>query len=368
MSYKLYDLLGIQKGASAEEVKRAYKKAAVQHHPDKGGDPEVFKEVSAAYQVLSNVEERQRYDALGDDGYKAATEGGGGGGGGGFDPSSIFEQFFGSGGHGGMGGFGGMGGMGGMGGGRPQPRGPKRCPDHTHVMRISLAEAFKGVKKMLKVSVQRVNKAHVAMCQACQGVGHVTHVHRMGVFTQMMQRPCETCSGRGRTCGGKGGLTMEEVQLELDLAPGVVTGYQKRFAGYGEQAWDTNEQSGDLVIVVQVDPHPIFERVGEQPANLKVVRTLTLVESIVGSVVEIPGLEPGSDPLCTWDTTTAGIIQPDVVYSVTGKGMPKGGGEGGAGARGNLLLSFKIVYPKGPLTAEQRTVLTEAFASCKLQK
>jgi len=75
MTYKLYDLLGIQKGASAEDIKRAYKKAAVQHHPDKGGDPEVFKEVSAAYQLLSNGEERQRYDALGDDDYKAATEG-----------------------------------------------------------------------------------------------------------------------------------------------------------------------------------------------------------------------------------------------------------------------------------------------------
>jgi DnaJ family protein A protein 2 len=359
MTYKLYDLLGIQKGASAEDIKRAYKKAAVQHHPDKGGDPEVFKEVSAAYQLLSNGEERQRYDALGDDDYKAATEGGGGGGG--FDPSSIFEQFFGGG-----GGFGG--GFGG--GGRPPPRGPRRCPDYNHVMHISLAEAFKGIKKTIKVSVQRVCKSCVATCYTCQGVGHVTQVHRMGVFTQMMQRPCETCSGRGMTCGGKKdcnkcggkGPRTEDVQLELDLSPGVASGYSKRFPGYGEQGWNSNERSGDLVINVQVDPHPTFERVGDQQANLKVVHTLTLVESIVGSVVEVPGLEPGGEPICSWDTSAAGIIQPDVVYSVTGKGMPKGEG----GARGNLLLSFKIVYPKGPLTAKQRAVLTEAFATCKL--
>jgi len=228
MSYKLYEVLGIGKDASKEDIKRAYKTQAIKHHPDKNGDPEKFKEISNAYQILSDDEKRAQYDRFGDAGLDQMN-----GGSGGFetvDPRHIFEQFFG----GGMGGghagfhfdiFQDM-----FGGGGPQRNSRIKRNDHMHTIRINLAEAYHGAQKNIRISLQKTCFKCKDTCNACQGKGMITDMRRMGFITQMMQRPCDVCRGAGmiikgkegcNECGGKGNYQTEE-KVDIQIPRGVI--------------------------------------------------------------------------------------------------------------------------------------------------
>ena len=346
---KFYECLGVDPKSSKDDIKKAYKRLAVQLHPDKGGDPEKFKELSAAYQVLSDEEQRARYDAVGDAGW-ASGAGGGQGGGPGFDPNSIFEQFFGGGGP-----FGG-------GGGRGQHAPPRRkCPDHRHAMQISLADAFHGVKRTLRAAVKTYCSSCRESCYACQGVGSVTHVQRMGFFTQMMSKQCDSCKGNGVKCKGCSecegrGMWNKMHTLDIELPPGVSTGWSRTYVGLGEQACRPEDKSGDLVIEVVVVPDRMFERIGH---DLATTIPISFVESMTGKVLQIPMVDGlGS---FTVDTAEFGVIKPGETYKIAGKGMPKGAN----GSMGDLLLTFKITYPSGKLNENQREALKEVFKTVK---
>lgn len=336
-SYKLYETLGVGKEASAKDIKRAFHRLSLEHHPDKGGDPEKFKELAHAYEVLSDEEKRAAYDQLGDERFNEQMSGGGGGGMGGINPHDLFAQFFGGGGFP----FGGMGGGGGQ-------RAPMKCPDHRHVWPIQLAEAYTGVEKTLKVSVQRPCRACLETCYACQGRGVITHMTRMGVFTQMSSVPCTDCQGRGRApkkgggcgdCGGKGTIHKEH-RVELKAPAGVHTGHQIRVPGLGEQSADRDELSGDLLIEILVQPHPVFTREGN---NLLVQLPIGFVETMTGRTYSISHFTGD----IVVDTTTFGIIQPNKTYVLPNKGMPGG----------HLCIKFQIDYPKITLTDSQREQL-----------
>lgn len=354
MTFKLYEALGVSQNASKEDIKRAYKKLAVQHHPDKGGDPEVFKEISNAYSILSDEEKRSRYDQIGD----AGLEGGGMNAGGPqfdtMDPRHIFEQFF-----GGMHGFN----FDGF-GGDFHPRSQVRRGDHVHPIKISLSDAYHGCQKMIRISLQKTCMQCRDKCHACQGKGSITDMRRMGFFTQMMTRPCDQCAGSGMVAHGKpsctecqgNGTYQEEKRVEVSIARGVVNGHQVRLKGLGEQIRDPSEVPGDLVLQIHITDDSNFQRVG---SDLIFKQTLTFSESILGKKIIIPHF---NEPF-EIDTGSFGVCKPDKAYILEGKGMPVSGTNT---QYGKLMLIFSIHYPSKVLTSEEKEKLRHVFEEVRL--
>lgn len=354
MPHKLYDVLGVPKTAAAADIKKAFKKMAVQHHPDKGGDQDKFKEVARAYEVLGDEEQRQRYDALGDEGFEAS---GAGGGHGGMDPHDLFQQFFG-------GGFGdpfaGLFGRGGPGAGR----GARRCADHQHALSISLAEAFRGLTKTMRITVKKPCAACRATCYTCQGVGQVQHMIRNGPFIQTMVRACDACHGKGVTfkgcdeCKNKG-HTQKEHRVDIVVAPGVEAGHRVVVAGLGEQPTREGDVVGDLVVDIMVAADRTFRRDG---ADLHMTVPVAFADSVVGTRFVVPHFAGDF----TVDTEAWGVLQPGVPYTIAKKGMPSGCA--GAGA-GDLKVTFAIQYPPKPATPmspEAREAVRAALAAAHL--
>lgn len=344
MGHKLYDVLGVPKNCSGEDLKKAYKKLAIQHHPDKGGDPDKFKEISHAYQILSNDDQRRRYDQLGDENFDR-------GGMPSMDPSSIFEQFFGG---GGMPPF-----FGGPFGGMFHRNEPahKTCRNLNHVISINLREAYSGSEKHIKITLHKRCFKCLDTCHACQGKGQINELHRMGPFTNIMTRACSTCKGSGQIaknnnscteCNGCGEIKTEQ-RLDVQIPAGVETGWQKVFTGYGEQPQTPNDTPGNLVLEIMVQPDPFFERRG---SDLVYKHRMTLADSICGKIIDIQLF----DETIHVNTREWGIVQPGKEYSIPEKGMPNQHKK-----RGNLIILFSIDYPSRVLTDEQVDLVRRAF-------
>lgn len=349
MGYKLYDLLGISKSSSIDDIKKAYKKLAVQHHPDKGGDPEKFKEIANAYQILSDEEQRKRYDMLGDEQFEKSgnmqTN---------VDPSAIFEQFFG---RGGFDPFAHMFGGSPFGFQQQSSRGgPRKCRNVRHVIHISNKDAYFGCDKHIKITLQKKCLNCLESCNACQGRGEITEMQRMGPFTSMMTRPCGQCQGSGQTpkakqncitCKGTCEIREEKI-IDMTIPKGVETGNQILVSGFGEQAQQPGDIPGDLIFEILVQPDKAFERRG-----LDLVHRITIdfKESIIGKMVMIPHYE-GEYEL---NTSNFGILQPNKEYSIPDKGMQKDK------QKGKLILVFDINYPKKILSEQNKTYFREAF-------
>jgi DnaJ-class molecular chaperone len=342
MSFRLYDALGLPRGASKDEIKKAYRKLAVQHHPDKGGDTEKFKEISNAYSILSDDHKKAQYDQYGD----SMMEGGEN-----IDPRNIFEQFFGGGFHFDM--FDAM---------HPHhTRGamPSKCGNHVHRMNITLAEAYHGVCKTIKISLQKSCFTCKDTCNACQGRGMITDMRRMGPFTQMSTRPCDVCSGSGQvtrgrdgcsTCNGNGTYKVEE-RKEIVIPRGIHNGHQLVIKGMGEQPKKEGDIPGDLVFQILISEDPHFFRNG----NDLIFRTkLTFKEAMLGKEVRVPHY---ADTFVV-DTSSLGVIQADKPYIFEKKGMPCNpqGTE-----YGKLHMVFNVDVPTAPWTSEQRALLTECL-------
>lgn len=283
-----YEVLGISKSASEEEIKKAYRKLAMKYHPDRNPDSheaeEKFKEASEAYEVLSDADKRAAYDRMG---HSAFENGGGFGGGAGFNAQDIFSQFgdiFGD-----M--FGGRAG----GGGQRQRRGA----DLRYVMELTLEEAVKGVKKTISFTAPASCDAcggkgakdakDIVTCGTCHGAGQVRM--QQGFFS--VQQNCPTCHGRGKTiknpcnvCHGSG-VSERKRTLEVSIPAGVDNGDRVRLSGEGE-AGGAGVQAGDLYVEVVVREHAVFQRDG---ADLYMDVPVSFTDAALGKEVEIPTLD-----------------------------------------------------------------------------
>jgi DnaJ homolog subfamily A member 2 len=346
MGHKLYDVLGVARDCSADDLKKAYKKLAIQHHPDKGGDPEKFKEISNAYQILSDDEQRSRYDQLGDERFDQSGNMSS------VDPSVIFEQFFGRG-----GGFDPFSHL--FGGGNPfghHQQGSRKCRTVQHCIQISNREAYFGSEKHIKLTLHKKCLKCLDTCPTCQGRGQISEMQRMGPFTSMMSRPCHTCRGSGnipkgkascQECKGKGEFE-EEKRIDIKIPMGVETGHQINIAGCGEQPQQQGDIAGDLIfeILVQLDSN--FERKG---LDLIYKTSISFKESVLGKVIQIPHYEE----LIHCNLSEYGIIQPGKEYIIPDKGMKTDT------RKGKLIVILNINYPTKKLNESQKELFHKAF-------
>lgn len=346
-----YDVLGVSRGASADEIKKAYRRKAKELHPDRNADnPDAeaqFKEANEAYEVLKDPDKKAAYDRYG----HAAFEGGMGGGGhpgagfgsGDFSSafSDVFDDLFGD--------F--MGNR--RGGGRRATRGS----DLRYNLRIKLDEAYSGLQKTITVPTAVAcsscdgsgaeGGAEPATCPTCSGMGKVRA--QQGFFT--VERTCPTCSGMGqiiknpcKSCGGSGRVEKERA-LSVNIPPGVETGTRIRLAGEGE-AGLRGGPPGDLYIFVEVVQHELFERDG---VNLYCRVPVSMAKAALGGAIEVPTIDGGRGRV----QIPAGS-QSGRQMRLRGKGMPalRGGGVG------DMFIELAVETPVN-LTARQKELLRE---------
>ena len=353
-----YEILGVARDVSPEDLKKAYRKLAVKYHPDKNPDDKAaedkFKELGEAYDVLSDADKRAAYDRYG---HAAFSGGMGGGGGGGFhDPFDIFREVF--------SGAGGGGGIfesffgGGGGGGRRRTDGPQRGSDLRYGMAISLEEAAHGCER--EIDYERLvacktcsgsgsaSGAGKKTCRTCGGAGQV--ISSRGFF--QIQQTCPDCSGSGETisdpckpCHGAGRVK-EQAHVRLKVPAGIEEGSRLRSQGNGD-AGTKGGPNGDLYIVVQIKPHEIFERDGH---DLHCDVPLSFPIAALGGEISVPTIEGKASvkvPAGTQNATT---------FRLRGKGMKVLG----SNHSGDLYVHVQIAVPT-KLNAEQREAL-EGFA------
>lgn len=366
-----YEILEIPKSASQDDIKKAYRKKALMYHPDRNqGNVEAekkFKEISEAYEVLSDEKKRSMYDRYGKEALSGAGFGGGGGqgfssmeealrtfmgafgnqGGGGGGGESIFENLF---------GFGGGEAEGGMGGRAQSRQGSSKRVNIT----VSFDEAAKGVDKELAIT-------NWATCQTCGGKGAAkasgikkcSRCHGKGqVFEQRgffsMSMPCPDCHGEGRIitdpcthCSGQG-VTKEKQRVKVHIPAGVDNGMRLKMSGYGD-AGPSGGPAGDLYVFITVEPHKIFEREGN---DILLDLPISFSEASLGCKKDVPSLFNHSCRLTLPEGTQTGKI-----FRVKGEGFPSVHGQG----KGDLLVKIFVETPTH-LSARQKELLQE-FAS-----
>ena len=348
-----YEVLGVSKTATADELKKAYRKLALQYHPDRNpGNKEAeekFKEAAEAYEVLSNPEKRQRYDQFG-----FAGMGGQGYSGQGMSMDDIFSQFgdlfadF------GLGSFFG----GGFGGGSRSGRVVREQGSNIRVkVKLSLQEIEKGVKKKIKVNKYVTcdhchgsgsENGETATCPHCNGRGQVVKTVN-SIFGQMQTAStCPNCGGTGKViknkctrCNGEGIVKGEEV-IEIDIPAGVGEGMQLTLRGKGG-AGPHNGVSGDLLVLIEEEPHPDFERDG---SNLIYNLFISVTDAILGTDVEVPTVSGKVRIKITPGTQSGKVLR------LRGKGLPNVNSYG----TGDLLVNVNVWIPK-KVTKEEEKVL-----------
>ncbi len=356
-----YEVLGIDKGADADQIKKAYRKAAIQYHPDKNpGDKEAeekFKEAAEAYDVLSNPDKKARYDQFGHAGMNGSAGFGGGGGGfsGGFTMDDIFRNFgdiFG--GHFGGGGFSGFGS--GYGGGQRVNRGS----DLRVKVSLDLGEIAGGATKKLKINKMVAcqtcggsgakDKDSYSTCTGCNGSGYVTQVVNTFFGRTQSTAVCPKCGGEGKTitspcakCHGEGTLKGEEV-VEIKIPAGVGEGMQLAVSGKGNAARHGGV-NGDLLVVIKEEEDQNFERDGNDLIhNL----SITVPTAIMGGSVEIPTIDSRAKIKIEPGTQAGKVLR------LKGKGIPDINGYG----RGDILVVIDIHVP-AKLTQEEKKLVEQ---------
>jgi len=336
----LYKALGVSKGASDEEIKKAYRKLARKYHPDRNPDDpqaeERFKEVQGAYDTLSDPEKREQYDsgggAFGGFGGPGGGAPFGAGGAGGFDVGDIFSNLF------------------GRGGGRAGPQ-AERGRDLETEVRLSFDQAVGGAQVQVTVpKAERCPTCHGSgakpgtsptACPRCEGRG--IDSQSQGFFS--ISQPCPRCGGAGQviedpcaSCGGSG-VTQQTKRYKVKIPAGVRDGARIRLAGKGE-AGQRGGPPGDLFVVTRVAASPVFRRL--DGGNLEVTVPITVAEALRGATIEVPTLE-GTKKIKVGPGTRHGSIQ-----RLKGEGTPRPGGA----ARGDIRYRLEIEMPER-LTAEQ---------------
>lgn len=352
-----YEVLGLQKGASDAEIKKAYRKLAKQYHPDLNpDDPEAetkFKEVNEANQVLSDPEKRAKYDQFGHAGVDPSYGGGANFTGGfeGVDLGDIFADIFG-------------GGMGGFGGGRSSnPNAPRRGADIAVQLEIGFMEACKGVSH--DITINRTEdcpecngsgaKAGTSTktCPDCKGRGYVT-VQQRSMFGMMQsQRPCSKCGGKGKIiespcgkCGGSGKTTMKKT-VSVKVPAGIDDGMTLNVRGQGSVGMNGG-QRGDLKVRIAVRKDPVFER---EDYNIWIDFPITYAQAALGAEIEVPTI----DGKVSYNVPAG--TQPGTVFRLRGKGVQKL--QRSEGDRGDQMVRINVEVPKN-LNKKQKEAL-QAF-------
>jgi len=339
-----YEVLGVQKGASADEIKKAYRKLARQYHPDVNkDDPSAegkFKEAAEAYEVLSDDQKRANYDRFG----HADPNQFGGGGGGGFEGGfgDIFDMFFG-------------------GGGRQARNGPQRGNDLQYQLQIEFKEAAFGAEKTIEIPRwEECDTCHgtgakpgtnVSSCGTCRGTGQQENVVNTPLGRMVNRTTCRTCGGSGKkieqkcgSCHGEGKVRKRR-KIELRIPPGVDTGNRLRVNGAGEMG-AKGGPPGDLYVVFVVRDHEFFEREGE---DVYCEVPLTFVQAALGDEIEVPTID-GKAKLRIPEGTQSGTV-----FRLRGQGIPV---LNRAGQRGDQHVRVTVVTPT-KLNDRQRDLLRE---------
>ncbi|KAI4596101.1 Type I HSP40 co-chaperone [Pestalotiopsis sp. 9143b] len=338
---KYYDTLGVAPDATEAQLKKAYKVNALKFHPDKNANnPDAeskFKEISHAYEILSDPQKRQVYDQYGEAGLE------GGAGGGGMAAEDLFAQFFGGGGS-----FGG--GLGGMFGGM-QNRGPPKARTIHHTHKVSLEDVYRG--KVSKLALQRSiicpkcegrggKEGAVKRCAGCDGHGMKTMMRQMGPMIQRFQTVCPDCNGEGETikdkdrckgCNGKK-TTVDRKVLHVHVDRGVRSGTKVEFRGEGDQS--PGVQAGDVVFEIEQKPHPRFTR---KEDDLLYRCEIELVQALAGGTIYVEHLD---DRWLSVDIFPGEAIAPDAVKMIRGQGMPSPRHHD----HGNMYIQFAVKFPE----------------------
>ncbi|KAG7674737.1 hypothetical protein KSW81_006163 [Nannochloris sp. 'desiccata'] len=361
-----YQILGVDRNADKKTIKSSYRQLARKFHPDvnKEANAEAkFKDISAAYEVLSDDEKKSIYDRFGEEGLKGGGMGAGGFGGGGYgqdftNPMDIFESFFGGMGGGGFGGGGGMGGMGGGQGQRMRNR-PIQGDDQRYDMSIDFLEAVFGCQK--EVEVSRLESCSTcsgsgvkagtspSTCSTCNGQGQVVQAVRtpLGIFQQVStcpacggtgetSTPCGTCKGDGRIRGSK--------RISLRVPPGVDEGSRLRVRGEGDSG-KKGGGPGDLYVFLAVRPHSELKRDG---TTIHSDVEITYIDAILGTTVQVTTVDGPVDLKIPAGT------QPGTTLVMSKRGVPKLGASNSA--RGDHLVHVKVKIPKGVSSEEKKLI------------
>jgi molecular chaperone DnaJ len=339
-----YEILGVSRDASAEEIKRAYRAQAREFHPDANPDnPEAvehFKEVNLAYEVLSDPQKRSQYDTFGDERFGAAGFSDFGG------ISDLFSTFF--------------------GGRRASSRGPARGADVLAEVEVTLEEAASGIDREVEMeTLVECEECHGSgaapgtfptRCSDCGGTGESRQVRRTVFGNVMTATTCPTCGGRGEeittpceSCGGAGRVRRRDV-LTVHIPQGADDGAQLRVSGRG-QAGIRGGGSGDLYVAVRVTPHEHFRRAGN---DLGVEVAIPMTVAALGGHIPVPTLDGDEDITIKPGTQSGEVIR------LRGKGMPR---LGGGGSRGELVVLLVVKTPTE--LGEEEVELLERFAQLR---
>ncbi|EHY60282.1 Type I HSP40 co-chaperone [Exophiala dermatitidis] len=334
---KLYEILGVDPSASEAQLKSAYKKGALKHHPDKNAhNPEAaekFKELSKAYEVLSDPQKRAIYDQYGEEGLEQSGMGGG------MAAEDLFAQF-----------FGGGGGFGGMFGGGMRDTGPKKARTIHHVHKVSLEDIYRG--KVSKLALQKSvicpacegrggKEGAVKTCTGCNGAGMKTMMRQMGPMIQRFQTICPDCQGEGeilrerdrcKRCMGKKTIVERKV-LHVHVDRGVKSGHKVEFRGEGDQM--PGVLPGDVVFEIEQKPHPRFQR---RDDDLFYHAEIDLLTALAGGQIFIEHLD---DRWITVNIPAGDPITPGMVKVIKGQGMPTYRHHD----FGDLYVQFDVKFP-----------------------
>ena len=356
-----YEILGVSKSSSADEIKKAYRKVAMQFHPDRNpGDKaaeEKFKEAAEAYEILSDTDKKAKYDRHGHQAFGPGTSGGGGYGGGGMDMNDIFSQFGDVFGDDMFGGF--------FGGGQSRSRGGakargQRGSNLRIKLKMNYEEIANGVNKQVKVKKHVLcttcggngakDSSSIQTCGTCKGSGQVRKVTNTFLGQMQTVNTCPTCNGEGSTvtakctpCKGEGRVYGEET-ISIDIPAGVQDGMQLSMSGKGN-AGERGGSSGDLIIMIEEEQHEFLHRDG---LNVSFDLYITIPDAIFGTSVEVPTID-GRAKIKIPAGTQSGKI-----FRLKGKGFPEVQGY----AKGDQLIHVNIWTPQ-EVSEEEKIALNK---------
>jgi DnaJ-class molecular chaperone len=320
-----YSILGINKNASEEDIKQSYRKLAREHHPDKGGDKNLFQEIQEAYETLSDSNKKQQYD------YENSQNFGNG------IPFNFpfFSFNF----------------------NNSSNRKHKR-QNHIHDITISMNDVYNGLTKRFKISKKSICLKCHQICQLCNGNGNITKHMRLGPLTQIINEKCNICNGSGQTrstqincndCNSTGLLTIEQL-VEINIPKGVEENKTYLFESWGEQPQNTNELPGDLLVRIKIHNDTLFERSG---LDLIYKSNISLRDLIIGKNIIIPHFNNTSFDI---HTRGFGIINPNKQYTIYNKGL-----RDNSNNQGNLHLHFVVDFPNRNFNQHEIDIITNAF-------